>query len=142
VLIRGWGGLKAWDLPKNVYMAESVPHDWLFHQVSAVVHHGGAGTTAAGLRAGKPSIICPFLADQPFWGKLVYQRGVGPKPIPQSRFTADALASAITSALQDQAVQRCAAELGEKIRAEDGVSRAVEIIGAICKKPAMAEAIV
>lgn len=82
LLVSAWGGLKAADLPQNVLMAESIPHDWLFPQVAAVVHHGGAGTTAAGLRAGKPSIICPFMADQPFWGKLIYQQGMGPEPIP------------------------------------------------------------
>jgi sterol 3beta-glucosyltransferase len=130
VLVRGWGGLKADDLPQNVLMVDTVPHDWLFPRVAAVVHHGGAGTTAAGLRAGRPTIICPFIADQPFWGKLVYQRGVGPAPIPQGRLTVDGLAAAIRTAVRDQTMIRRAAELGEKIRAEDGVARAVEIIGA------------
>jgi sterol 3beta-glucosyltransferase len=123
--------LKASDLPESVYMAESIPHDWLFPQVAAVVHHGGAGTTAAGLRAGKPSIICPFMADQPFWGKLVYQRGVGPEPIPQNHLTADKLATAITTAVEDQTMKRRAAELGERIRAEDGIGRAVAVIDAV-----------
>lgn len=83
VLASGWGALKAVDLPPNVVMVDAVPHDWVFSQVAAVVHHGGAGTTAAGLRAGRPMVICPFLADQPFWGRVVCQRGVGPKPIPE-----------------------------------------------------------
>jgi sterol 3beta-glucosyltransferase len=110
-------------------MLDTVPHDWLFPQVAAVVHHGGAGTTAAGLRAGKPSVICPFLGDQPFWGGIVQQLGVGPEPIPQRRLTADRLAEAIRMAVQDVAMQNRADELGKKIRAEDGVARAVEIIG-------------
>jgi sterol 3beta-glucosyltransferase len=131
LFVSGWGGLKAADLPQTVYMAESIPHDWLFPQVAAVVHHGGAGTTAAGLRAGKPTIICPFMADQPFWGKLVYQRGVGPQPIPQNWLTTDKLATAITTAVEDQTMKRRAAELGEQIRAEDGIARAVEIIGEV-----------
>ncbi len=130
VLVSGWGGLQAADLPQQVFMVDSVPHDWLFPRVAAVVHHGGAGTTAAGLRAGRPTIICPFMADQPFWGKLIYQRGVGPLPIPQGRLTADGLAEAIMTAVHDETMIRRAAELGEKIRAEDGVARAVEIIGA------------
>ena len=130
LLVSGWGGLTASELPPTVFMAESVPHDWLFPRVAAVVHHGGAGTTAAGLRAGKPTIICPFMADQPFWGNLVYQRGAGPKPIPQSRLTANGLAEAITAAARDQPMQRCAADLGAKIRAEDGIAHAVEIIDA------------
>jgi sterol 3beta-glucosyltransferase len=130
VLASGWGGLKASGLPPSVYMLESAPHDWLFPQVAAVVHHGGAGTTAAGLRAGKPTIISPFMADQPFWGNLVYQLGVGPKPIPQKRLTEGGLAEAIRTAVQDETMKRRAAELGEQIRAEDGVARAVEVIGA------------
>lgn len=131
VLVSGWGGLKTSHLSESVYMVESVPHEWLLPRVAAVVHHGGAGTTAAGLRAGKPSVICPFIADQPFWGKLVYQRGVGPKPILQMDLTADRLAEAITMAVQDKTMQNRAAELGQQIRAEDGIARAVETIGAI-----------
>lgn len=128
VIASGWGGLKASELSDNVFMLDAVPHDWLFPQVAAVVHHGGAGTTAAGLRAGKPSVICPFLGDQPFWGGLVHQLGVGPKPIPQTRLTADRLAEAIRVAVQDVEMQKRANELGKKIRAEDGVACAVEII--------------
>ena len=131
VLVRGWGGLKASDLPKSVFMVESVPHDWLFPQMAAVVHHGGAGTTAAGLRSGKPSVICPFMADQPFWARLVYQQGASPKPILQMHLEADRLADAIITAVQDKTMQNRAAELGQQIRAEDGIARAVEIIGAI-----------
>jgi sterol 3beta-glucosyltransferase len=135
VLVSGWGGLKAGDLPASVFLADSVPHDWLFPRVAAVVHHGGAGTTAAGLRAGKPSIICPFMADQPFWGKLVHQLGVGPEPVPQSQLNAERLAAAIEQATHDPSMQQRAADLGERIRAEDGVARAVEIIGAAVKTP-------
>jgi sterol 3beta-glucosyltransferase len=131
VLVSGWGGLKATDMPSNAFMAESIPHDWLFPQVAAVVHHGGAGTTAAGLRAGKPTMICPFMADQPFWGKLVYERGIGPEPVPQSKLTVDRLATAIHQAVTDSTMQQRAAELGEKIRGEDGIARAVEIIRSI-----------
>lgn len=131
LIASGWGGLKASDLPQNVYMLESVPHDWLFPRVAAVVHHGGAGTTAAGLRAGKPTVICPFLGDQPFWGQLVYERGVGTKPIPQGKLTAARLAEAIRIATQDAGMQRQAEALGQKIRAEDGVARAVEVVNEI-----------
>jgi sterol 3beta-glucosyltransferase len=136
VLASGWGGLTSAALPENVLMVESVPHDWLFPQVAAVVHHGGAGTTGAGLRAGKPTLICPFMADQPFWGRLVHQLGVGPKPIRQWGLTAEGLAEAIRTAVQNETMQRKAAELGEKIRAEDGVARAVEIVAAAVGKPA------
>jgi sterol 3beta-glucosyltransferase len=120
--------LKTSDVPSNIYALDGVPHDWLFPHVAAVVHHSGSGTTASGLRAGKPTVICPFLGDQPFWGNVIYQRGAGPKPIPQRRLTAYNLAEAITQATQDVEMQQQAKELGEKIRAEDGVGSAVEVV--------------
>lgn len=128
LLARGWGGLKATNLPRHAFMVDAVPHDWLFPRVAAVVHHGGAGTTAAGLRAGRPTVICPFLGDQPFWGRVVYERGVGTRPIPQWRLTVKSLSDAIRVAVHDASMQGRAAELGEAIRAEDGVARAVELL--------------
>ena len=128
ILAKGWGGLAASDLPDNVYILEAAPHDWLFPQVAAVVHHGGAGTTAAGLRAGKPTLICPFLADQPFWGKRVFDLGVGPAPIPQKRLTTERLVAAIRQMTSDADMQARAARLGELIRTEDGVGNAVNLI--------------
>jgi sterol 3beta-glucosyltransferase len=128
LLARGWGGMQAADLPSAIHLLDTAPHDWLFPQMAAVVHHGGAGTTAAGLRAGKPTVICPFLGDQPFWGALVHARGVGPRPIPQRRLTAERLAEAITVATTSVSMQERAAELGTKIRAEDGVATAIGII--------------
>jgi sterol 3beta-glucosyltransferase len=125
---RGWGGLKTEDLPADVFILNEVPHDWLFPRVAAVVHHGGAGTTAAGLRAGKPSIICPFLGDQPFWGKLVYESGIGPKPIPQGKLTVDRLREAIQMAVTDESIIRKSSAIGEKIRAEDGLGNAISVI--------------
>jgi UDP:flavonoid glycosyltransferase YjiC (YdhE family) len=128
VLSAGWGGLKAADLPKSVFMIGSVPFDWLFPRTAAVVHHGGAGTTSMGLRAGIPSIITPFMGDQPFWGKRVYELGVGPKPIPRKQLSVDRLAESIRIAVSDGAMQARAARLGEHIRAENGVARAVAVI--------------
>jgi sterol 3beta-glucosyltransferase len=128
VLASGWGGLSQADLPDTVFMLPSVPHRWLFPQMDAVVHHGGAGTTAAGLEAGVPSIIIPFFGDQPFWGKRVEELGVGPKPIPRRKLSAERLAEAIIEAGSDEKMRRRAAELGEKIRAEDGVANAVSFI--------------
>ncbi len=128
VIASGWGGLHAEDLPDNVYMLRSAPHGWLFPRMSAVVHHGGAGTTAAGLRAGVPTVIIPFMGDQAFWGRRTAHLGVGTAPIPRKRLTAQSLAAAITRTVTDQAMRQRAAELGEKIRAEDGISNAVQVI--------------
>ena len=99
-----------------------------FRASAAVVHHGGAGTTAAGLRAGVPSIVVPFFGDQLFWGQRVAALGAGPQPIPRKRLTATRLAKAIEQALTDERMRRDAAELGAKIRAEDGIVGAVAVI--------------
>jgi sterol 3beta-glucosyltransferase len=135
LLASGWGGLKVSDLPANVFMLEQAPHDWLFQRVSAVVHHGGAGTTAAGLRAGKPTIIVPFIADQPFWGKVIYELGVGPQPIPQGKLTLEGLTTAIQRVVTDTEMRRHAEAVGEKIRAEDGVGNAIKMITQNMRRP-------
>lgn len=131
VIATGWGGLKAADLPDTIFKIEQAPHDWLFYRVAAVVHHGGAGTTAAGLRAGKPSVIIPFFADQPFWGSRVCELGAGPRPIKRKKLNADVLAAAMREATVNQAMIHAAAVIGWKIRHEDGVARAVAYIDAV-----------
>jgi UDP:flavonoid glycosyltransferase YjiC (YdhE family) len=128
IILSGWSGLRTADLPDSVLMVDSVPFSWLFPRVAAVVHHGGAGTTAAGLRAGVPSIVIPFFGDQPFWARRVRELGAGPAPVPRRRLTVDRLAAAIREAVTDREMRRHAAELGSRIRAEDGVARAVAII--------------
>jgi UDP:flavonoid glycosyltransferase YjiC (YdhE family) len=128
ILLSGWGGLQKMDLPASVFMIDSIPHAWLFPRVAAVVHHGGAGTTAAGLRAGVPSIVIPFLGDQSFWGRRVHDLGVGPAPIPRSKLTVDRLAQAIEVAVTNTAMRQRAVEMGAKIQAEDGIANAVAII--------------
>jgi sterol 3beta-glucosyltransferase len=128
LLLTGWGGLSASDLPDGVFKIDSAPHDWLFPRMAAVVHHGGSGTTAAGLRAGVPSILVPFGGDQPLWGRCIRELGVGPSPIPRRKLTAERLARAIRLAVGDGAMRAKARALGEKIRAEDGVGQAVAII--------------
>jgi sterol 3beta-glucosyltransferase len=128
LIVTGWGGLGISNPPAGVHAIEFAPYDWLLPRVAAVVHHGGAGTTAAGLHAGKPTVICPFVSDQPFWGKRVTALGVGPPPIPQRKLTAPKLARAIQQAVSDTAMRQRAAELGAQIRAEDGIASAVDFI--------------
>ncbi len=125
VLASGWGGLKPTDLPDSVHLISALPHSWLFPRMAAVVHHGGAGTTAAGFRAGVPSIMVPFGLDQPFWGSRTVALGVGPSPIPRKQLTGARLADAITTAVTNQGMRQQAADLGQKIRAEDGIGQAV-----------------
>ena len=131
ILLSGWGGLSQANLPDTVLMVESIPHSWLFPRMAAVVHHGGAGTTAAGLRAGVPSIVIPFFGDQLFWGQRVAKLGVGTAPIPRKQLTVELLAQAIDRAVTDLVMIRQAANLGAKIQAEDGIAHAVAVIHAI-----------
>jgi sterol 3beta-glucosyltransferase len=116
------------DLPEDVLVLDEIPHDWLFPRVAAVVHHGGAGTTGAAIRAGTPEVVVPFYADQPFWGARVTALGLGPPPIPEKSLTAEALAMAIGIAVNDESIRRRSREAGELLRAEDGVEAAVGIV--------------
>jgi UDP:flavonoid glycosyltransferase YjiC (YdhE family) len=128
VLMTGWGGLGDGPRSEQVFVTETAPHDWLFPRAAAVVHHGGTGTTAAGLRAGVPSVIVPFSADQFYWGRRVAALGVGPRPIPRHRLCVGRLVEAIETAVGNADMRRNAAALGQRIRAEDGVKRAVELL--------------
>jgi UDP:flavonoid glycosyltransferase YjiC (YdhE family) len=128
ILEPSWDGLEAAGVPDEVLVVRGVPHAWLLPHVAAAVHHGGAGTTGATLRAGLPTIVCPFFGDQFFWGSRVQAIGAGPKPIPQKRLTAARLARAVSTALTDPAMRRRASALGDLIRGEDGVARAVEVL--------------
>lgn len=129
VLATGWGGLRLGDLPRDVFTIDAVPHDWLLPHMAAVVHHGGSGTTAAGLRAGAPSILVPFGGDQYLWGRRVHALGVGPAPIVRPALTAERLAAGLRRATGDAEMRARAAALGECLRAEDGVARAVAVLG-------------
>jgi UDP:flavonoid glycosyltransferase YjiC (YdhE family) len=128
VVVGGWAEAHQDEFPETVYACDYAPHEWLFPQMAAVVHHGGAGTTAAGIRAGIPSIIIPFMGDQPFWGRRVYELGVGPEPVSRRGLTAELLGNRITQAVSDPTLTEKASVLREKIRAEDGVSEAVQLI--------------
>ncbi len=128
LMASGWGGLAASDIPSHAHILESAPHEWLFPRCAAVIHHGGSGTTGAGLRAGKPTLVCPFFGDQPFWGQRVYELGVGPRPIPQKQLCVENLAVAMRQIATDAKMREKAHALGEQLRREDGVARAVNII--------------
>jgi UDP:flavonoid glycosyltransferase YjiC (YdhE family) len=134
ILLSGWGGLQKADLPDPIFMIDSIPHSWLFPRVAAVVHHGGASTTAAGLRAGVPSVIVPFFGDQPFWGRRIADLGVGPNPIPRAKLNSERLAHAIQQAVTDKGMRQRAVSLGTKIQAEDGIARAADVIEQIEKR--------
>ncbi|CAO2839872.1 unnamed protein product [Amaranthus hypochondriacus] len=126
IINKGWGGLGNLAEPKeSIYLLDNCPHDWLFPHCAAVVHHGGAGTTAAGLKAACPTTIVPFFGDQPFWGERVHARRVGPSPIPIDEFSLDKLVEAIKYMLDPQVKER-AIELSKAMENEDGVTGAVK----------------
>lgn len=130
ILATGWGGMETAGLPDTVLPISQAPHDWIFPRVAAVVHHGGAGTTAAGLRAGRPAVICPFIIDQFFWGRQVEALGAGAAPIPQKKLSPEKLAAAITQVTSDPAMSAAAA-IGRRLREEYGVGNAVQLIESV-----------
>jgi UDP:flavonoid glycosyltransferase YjiC (YdhE family) len=128
VLHAGWAGLGG-ALPPEVFPIQYAPYDWLFPRMAAIVHHGGSGTTGFGFWSGVPSLVVPFGFDQFYWGQRAAELGVGPRPVPFRKLSVERLAAAIEAAVSDDAMRARAAALGQKLRAENGVQRAVEIIG-------------
>ncbi len=128
ILQAGWAGLGQQDLPPTVFALEYAPYRWLFPRLAAVVHHGGSGTTGFGFWAGIPAILTPFLFDQFYWGRRIQALGVGPAPIPQKELTAEKLAAAMATAVSNSTMRQRAAELGKRIRQEDGIGQAVHLI--------------
>ncbi|RDX56200.1 hypothetical protein OH76DRAFT_1396537 [Lentinus brumalis] len=112
-------------LPRQIYPISSVPHDWLFKQIDAACHHGGAGTTGASLRAGIPTIIKPFFGDQFFWADRVEALGIGSAV---RKLTVDSLSQALHEATTNQKLIDRAKLVGEQIRSENGVATAMEAI--------------
>ncbi|MBB3810107.1 glycosyltransferase [Pseudochelatococcus contaminans] len=121
------GALGRIEPSENIHVITGAPHDRLFPLMHATLHHGGAGTTGAALRAGKPTAVCPFFGDQPFWARRVVALGVGPKPLDKRAMSADDLAAAFRL-MDDPAMRVRAAELGAAIRSEDSTRTAVDFI--------------
>ncbi|OLN88261.1 Sterol 3-beta-glucosyltransferase UGT80B1-like protein 2 [Colletotrichum chlorophyti] len=124
IVSKGWADL-AGSTSRHVYWIGDCPHEWLFQHVAAVVHHGGAGTTACGLRNGKPTTIVPFFGDQPFWGDMVANAGAGPRPIPHKQLTPENLTKAIRYCLSPQAAT-AAMGIAAQMEAEQGVQAAAD----------------
>lgn len=137
VLVAGWGGSVGLAPADDLFVVKAAPYEWLFPRVAAAVHHGGAGTTGEAIRAGVPAVVVPFSVDQPFWASRVEALGVGPASIPRKRLTAERLAEAIRRAVTDDVMRGRAAELGARVRAEDGVGAAVAVLERIAlQRPA------
>jgi UDP:flavonoid glycosyltransferase YjiC (YdhE family) len=126
VILSGWSGVKG-SSSKDLLYLESAPHGWLLPHCKMLIHHGGAGTTAAGLRAGIPNIIVPYMADQPFWGKRVHAVGAGPRPILVKDLSVEKLSQAIVDA-EKESLRKGAQIVGQQISNEDGTGEAVKWI--------------
>ena len=127
IILSGWSDLGSIPMPEGVLVMEAAPHEWLLPQCKAVIHHGGAGTTAAGLRSGIPNLVIPSASDQPFWGARVHAIGAGPRPISARKLTVEKLARALLE-MDEDAIRDTAQAVGRKIRAEDGVGELVRLI--------------
>lgn len=130
-VIQGWEtGLQQLDLPVDIYAAGDLPHNWLLLHCAGIVHHGGFGTTSAGMRAGIPALVIPHIADQFYWGQRVFELGVGPRPIRRTQLDVRGLAVALRVLVHDSQLRAAAADLGAQIRAEPGVGQAIRLIEA------------
>jgi len=127
IVQQGWAGIKRKDVPDNVLLIGAAPHDWLFERCSVVVHHGGAGTTATGLRAGKPTVVVPFFGDQFFWGDTISRMELGPDPVLSDSITGKKLADAIIFALQDN-IKENARVCGIEMNEEDGIKKGIHLL--------------
>lgn len=128
VISKGWGGHEMHIDHENIFVADYVPHCWLFPRVSAVVHHGGVGTLCAGLRAGRPTLVIPFGGDQPFWALRTRSMGLGPKPIPRENLTTGKLKKALRDLVENPAYRLAAGAMGEALQKEHGTAKAADII--------------
>jgi sterol 3beta-glucosyltransferase len=126
VILSGWSGIERHSSDDVLYL-RAAPHDWLLPRCRMLVHHGGAGTTAAGLRAGLSSIVVPFTGDQPFWGRRVHAIGAGPRPLLVQNLTVESLTRAMAEA-EDESIRKRAWVVGQQIRNEDGVSKTIKWI--------------
>ncbi len=124
IVQRGWAKLPIERLPAHFYLADEIPHDWLLPQAAAIIHHGGAGTTATALRFGLPAVIIPFAADQPFWAWRAHLTGANPAPIPVNELSVERLSTALLEALNPVYRAR-AAQISARMQAEGGVAAAV-----------------
>jgi UDP:flavonoid glycosyltransferase YjiC (YdhE family) len=126
----GWSGADSLELPANFWIIGDTPHDWLFPRTSIVIHHGGSGTTHSAARAGVPSVVLPFAADQFFWAERLRQLGIAPVAGNGAKITIAILSRAIDVA-QTEKMRKQASAIGAKIHMEDGLARAVEKIHAL-----------
>ena len=128
-IIQGWeAGISQLSLSPSIYATGSIPHSWLLPHCAGLVHHGGFGTTSAGLRAGIPALVIPHMIDQFYWGQRLQELDVSPPPIPRPKLNSEGLAAGLDQLTKDDKLVASASSLGQGIRAEDGIGLAVDLI--------------
>jgi UDP:flavonoid glycosyltransferase YjiC (YdhE family) len=128
VIQQGWTGLGKGKLPPHIHPTGLVSHEWLFPRAACIIHHGGAGTAGTVFRSGKPSVFVPHTFDHPLWAELAHDIGCAGPPLPYAELSADRLTEAIKTTLSDPAYSRTAADLGDRVRAEQGVIKARRLV--------------
>lgn len=128
IILTGWSGITSTETDEDILCIQEVPHTWLFRQAAGIIHHGGAGTTAAVLRAGKPMTICPFTGDQSFWARRMHELGVSTQPLHEKTMTIDHLADRIFALTSSSKLNKNAQALAARIHVEMGVDRTVDFI--------------
>lgn len=128
IIHRGWANLSVAGAPDTVFFSDGAPHDWLFPRMKAVIHHGGAGTTMTALRAGVPSTVVAHLGDQPYWGRRIYELGLGAKPINRTQLNADRLTQAIHAMIGTPHMRDRVEAFRQQLEAETGLENAVAFI--------------
>jgi len=128
-IVQGWEeALQNMNLPPTIHAARSIPHSWLLPRCAGIIHHGGFGTTAAGLRAGIPALVIPHMVDQFYWGQRIYELGAGPKPVQKVKLDITSLAAGIQELVQNDTLRSTASALAEQIKQENGLHNAVQLI--------------
>lgn len=138
VIATGWGGILDSEKEhrrnaEEFFFVDQVPHDRLFPHMAAIVHHGGAGTTASALRSGRPQVVCPFTFDQPFWARRMHTLGIAPQPLAQHHLTTDRLAASLHDAVSDPELAHRAEQFASRTAARDGVRKAVQVLESVAR---------
>jgi len=141
VVNRGWGAAEFDDgkAPEFILPVDDVPHEHVLPLMRAVVHHAGAGVTAAGLRAGRPTLACPFNTDQPWWARRIFDLGAGPEPLPLKRWTVDTLARALEDLTLTPSYADAAMRIGGRLKTENTMDKAVQAVRQVFGAPQMVE---